>query len=66
MAVLKGLRRPSMWAATQAQLDYSHGFIKRGLLGAVYGPLGGDHYGRLSWIFAAELGVFLLLLGLLT
>ena len=35
MSVLKGLRLPSLWAATQAQLDYHDGFIKRGLFGAL-------------------------------
>jgi hypothetical protein len=35
LAVLKGLRLPGSWAATQASFDYGHGFIKRGLFGAV-------------------------------
>ena len=34
LSVLKGLRLPSLWAATQAQLDYHDGFIKRGLFGS--------------------------------
>lgn len=33
IAILKGLRLPSLWAATQAQLNYHDGFIKRGLFG---------------------------------
>jgi hypothetical protein len=33
IAILKGLRLPSLWAATQANLDYHQGFIKRGLFG---------------------------------
>jgi hypothetical protein len=40
LAILKGLRLPSLWAATQAFLDYRAGIIKRGLLGQVAGALG--------------------------
>ncbi len=40
IAVLKGLRVPSLWAATQAQFDYHTGFIKRGLLGQAASALG--------------------------
>ena len=57
-AILKGLHKPSFWAATQAQLDYSHGLIKRGMLGTIYGALGVHHYRPLSAIFFAELLVF--------
>jgi hypothetical protein len=35
VALLKGWRLPILWAATQAQVDYSQGFVKRGLLGEV-------------------------------
>ncbi len=66
MAVLKGLHWPSTWAATQAQLDYRHGFVKRGLLGTLYAPLHGSHYRALTAMFVVELGVFLLLLAVLT
>ncbi len=34
-AVLKGLRMPYSWPATQAQLDYRNGFIRRGMFGEV-------------------------------
>ncbi|HEV7255863.1 MAG TPA: hypothetical protein VGN97_22540 [Mesorhizobium sp.] len=33
--VAKGVRPPSNWAATQAQIDYSLGVIKRGLFGQI-------------------------------
>ncbi|HLY54507.1 MAG TPA: hypothetical protein VKS60_03050 [Stellaceae bacterium] len=35
LAVAKGLRLPLLWAATQAQVDYSEGVVKRGLLGTI-------------------------------
>ncbi len=66
MAVLKGLHWPSTWAATQAQLSYQHGFVKRGLLGTLYAPLHGNHYRALTAIFLLELVALLLLLVLLT
>jgi hypothetical protein len=37
IAILKGLRLPSRWGATEAVIDYSDGFIKRGLFGATLG-----------------------------
>jgi hypothetical protein len=39
IAVLKGLRLPSLWAATQVSLDYRAGFIKRGFLGQILSGL---------------------------
>jgi hypothetical protein len=35
IAVLKGLRLPYIWAATQAQIDYRSGYLRRGLFGEV-------------------------------
>lgn len=35
VAVLKGIRQPSLVAATQAQLNYDFGLIRRGLFGTV-------------------------------
>ncbi len=40
ISILKGLRVPSLWAATQANLDYHQGFIKRGLFGQIIHSLG--------------------------
>lgn len=37
IAVYKGLRIPNRWSATQAQIDYSLGIVKRGFFGAVFG-----------------------------
>lgn len=49
VSVLKGLRVPNDWAATEAQFGYGHGFVKRGLFGAVLtGPLGLEHYARFA------------------
>ena len=51
VSLLKGLRVPNDWAATEAQFGYGHGFIKRGLFGAVVtGPLGLWHYGRFALV----------------
>jgi hypothetical protein len=35
IAVLKGIRTPYSWAATQAQIDYRDGFLRRGLFGEI-------------------------------
>jgi hypothetical protein len=49
VALLKGIRYPNEWAATQALMDYSHGFIKRGLFGTVLArPLGLERFGRFA------------------
>jgi hypothetical protein len=56
IAILKGLRLPSLWAATQANLDYHQGFIKRGLFGELAYTLG---------IPIAHYDVFVLLSGFL-
>lgn len=61
-AVIKGLRAPGLWPLTQAQIDYSHGFIKRGLQGQVLSLLHLHHYHALSAFFFAQFAVFLLLL----
>jgi hypothetical protein len=59
----KGIRLPNSWSYTQAQLDYSSGFMRRGLFGATAGHwLGLNIY----WHFAvAATGLLVLLLGLL-
>ena len=33
ISVLKSLRLPNLWATTQLTFNYSHGFVRRGLLG---------------------------------
>ncbi len=39
LAFAKGIRQPNDWSYTQAQLDYSAGFIRRGFFGATLGHL---------------------------
>jgi hypothetical protein len=40
LAALKGLRQPGAWCFTQSLAGYSQGFVKRGLLGTLYGAAG--------------------------
>lgn len=61
-AVLKGLGAPNNWALTQAQLDYRHGFIKRGLRGEIFHLLHAQQHIALSVVFFAELAILFLLL----
>jgi hypothetical protein len=49
LAVLKGVRLPSLWSATQLQVDYSLGFVKRAAAGAALHQLGVP-IGR-YWVF---------------
>jgi hypothetical protein len=63
VSCLKGLRRPNLWAATQAMVNYDHGFVKRGLFGATVGGwLHLEHYARFTVVSEVLL---VLLLGLL-
>jgi hypothetical protein len=64
-AVLKGLRLPGAWALTQSQLDYSHGFLKRGLPGTVLHLFGLHHRLPLTVVFFVELVAFLAVLAVL-
>jgi len=68
LAAFKGSRLPNRWAATQAQLDYSQGFVKRGFFGAaIAGPLGLGHYARfavVSYGLLTVLAVMLVMLAL--
>lgn len=57
-AILKGLRLPGSWALTLAQLDYSRGFLKRGLFGTVLDIFGIHHFLPLTVVFFVELAVF--------
>jgi hypothetical protein len=66
LALLKGIRLPNRWSATQAQLDYSQGFVKRGFFGAaIAGPMGLGHYARfavVSYVLLAALAVLVIVL----
>jgi len=51
IALLKGARWPSRWAATHWLFDYSHGFVRRGLVGQVLHAVTGSlffHYRALA------------------
>jgi len=63
LALLKGIRLPNRWAATQAQIDYSQGFVKRGFFGAVVsGPLHLFIYSRFAMVSYLLLGLLAVLL----
>jgi len=44
LGFLRGVRLPNLWAATQAQLDYSFGFVRRGFFGEALSLLHIHHY----------------------
>ena len=55
IAFCKGIREPNAWSYTQAQLDYSAGFMRRGLFGAALShPLGLNLYGHFA-VFSTAL-----------
>jgi hypothetical protein len=66
VAIGKGLRFPNSWSATQAQIDYSHGFVKRGFFGATLTRfLGLNSYARFAvFSFLALLIVLVLLVAI--
>jgi len=58
-AILKGIHRPYPWGLTQAQIDYSQGFVKRGLQGAVLNALHIHRYESLAVLFWLQYVAFL-------
>jgi hypothetical protein len=66
LAILKGVRRPGLWALTHAELDYSFGFVKRGLLGAFYHDIHLWRWRQLAAIFVIETAVLLFLIAVMT
>jgi len=63
VAFLKGVHLPNLWAATQAQVDYRDGFVKRGLFGEVLSrPLHLYHYAAFARFSFAILFLMILLL----
>ncbi len=63
LSFLKGIRFPDSWQYTQAQIDYRHGFIKRGLFGAVVTKhLHLQHYTTFTLFSFIVLGIAVLLL----
>lgn len=65
-AVLKGTAGPSAWAYTQALLDYSHGFTKRGLEGELLRLLHVQTIPSVTVVFVLQLVVLLLVWAALT
>ncbi len=66
IAFCKGIREPNAWSYTQAQLNYSAGFMRRGLFGAALGhPLGLNLYGHFAVFSTALLLLLLALIALL-
>ncbi len=65
-AVLKGVRTPGTWPLTQAEVDYSFGFTKRGLQGEIFHGLHLWHARPIGIVFAVELALLFLLLIILT
>ena len=67
VSLLKGMRYPGLWAATQVLINYDFGLIKRGLFGATLGNwLHLEHYTRFSLVSYVLLGLFVVLLGVFT
>ncbi|MGA7315263.1 MAG: hypothetical protein WBX22_14940 [Silvibacterium sp.] len=62
LAFFRGVRLPGSWAATQAQLDYSFGFVKRGLFGEMMDLLNIHHYLPFVLLCYVILAGFILLL----
>jgi hypothetical protein len=44
IALLKAARVPSLWAASHLTINYSHGFVRRGLVGEILWLLGGGRF----------------------
>jgi len=61
VSLLKGLRLPSLWAATQMTFNYSQGFVRRGLVGELLWLVSGGRLFR----YGVVLLISLLLLGAL-
>lgn len=62
VALLKGIRMPNAWSATQAQLDYRHGLIRRALFGQLTRSFHLDHYARFAVFSLLVLAVTIVLL----
>jgi hypothetical protein len=60
VAMLKGLRMPSLWAATHMTFNYSHGFLRRGLFGQVLRVFGESRCYRYNFLFLCAAILFVL------
>jgi hypothetical protein len=64
-SLLRGLRSPNLWAATHGLFNYDHGFMRRGLLGAVLRLIDAPivyTYAFFFWLSAALLAANIALL----
>src|SRR6185295_890583 len=59
LSLLKGVRMPNLWSATHLTFNYSHGFIRRGLVGELIRIVGRG--GRLYNYYLFAAGSFALL-----
>lgn len=67
ISILKGIRMPTRWAATQALVNYDYGFVKRGLMGATLGRLfHGERYVCFSIVAYCLFALFICALVLFT
>lgn len=67
VSLLKGLRPPSLWGASQGLFNYDHGLIKRGLFGATLGRwFHLEMYARFAVASFVLLALLVVLLGWLT
>ena len=60
VAMLKGLRMPSLWATTHMTFNYSHGFIRRGLFGQVLRIFGEKRIYQYNFLFLCAALLFVL------
>jgi hypothetical protein len=60
IAMLKGLRMPSLWAATHMTFNYSHGFLRRGFFGQVLRIFGEERCYRYNFLFLCAALLFVL------
>jgi hypothetical protein len=57
-SLLKGLRMPNLWAATHMTFNYSHGFVRRGLVGQVLRLIGGGRIYRYNLLALVAVIIF--------
>jgi hypothetical protein len=60
VSMFKGLRMPSLWAATHMTFNYSQGFVRRGLFGQVLRIFGEERIYRYNFLFLCAVLLFVL------
>jgi hypothetical protein len=63
LTFLKGFRFPNLWVATQYSLNYSQGFVRRGLIGELARILGNVEVYRYKAVVVASLVLMAVVLG---